>query len=154
LSKGYSKGELYVTTWGTGNEDDSSKQTHSKEYLEYLRAFTEAVIAYTGASKIDIIGHSMGVTLGRRVIKGGRVNSDSFDLGVALTNKVDAFVGIAGANWGLTTCYELPMYQTCNNNNGFYPGYMAGPVGLSDYLSELNNDKTREGSFVASILST
>jgi len=39
--------------------------------LEYLRAFTEAVIAYTGAAKIDVIGHSMGVTLSRRVIKGG-----------------------------------------------------------------------------------
>ena len=45
--------------------------THSKEYNQYLRAFTEAVIKYTGAEKVDIIGHSMGVTFGRRVIKGG-----------------------------------------------------------------------------------
>lgn len=76
----------------------------------------------------------MGVTLGRRVIKGGNVDSDTFNLGDALTDKVDTFVGIAGANWGLTACYELPMYATCNKNNGFYPGYMVGPVGLSDYL--------------------
>lgn len=73
----------------------------------YLRKFTEAVLAYTKADKIDVIGHSMGVTLGRRVIKGGRVNSaeNPFDLGHSLAGNVDVFIGIAGANWGLVTCY-------------------------------------------------
>lgn len=36
-----------------------------------LRAFVEAVIAYTGAPQVNIISHSMGVTLARKVIKGG-----------------------------------------------------------------------------------
>lgn len=36
-----------------------------------MRAFVEAVIEYTGAPKVNIIGHSMGVTIGRKVIKGG-----------------------------------------------------------------------------------
>lgn len=36
-----------------------------------MRAFVEAVIAYTGTSKVNIIGHSMGVTIGRKIIKGG-----------------------------------------------------------------------------------
>lgn len=31
----------------------------------------EAVLAYTGAPRVNIIGHSMGVSLGRKVIKGG-----------------------------------------------------------------------------------
>jgi len=44
-----------------------------------LRKFTEAVIAYTGAEKIDIIGHSMGVILGRRILKGGLVHEDEGD---------------------------------------------------------------------------
>lgn len=111
-------------------------------------------MAYTGADKVDIISHSMGVTLGRRVIKGGKVKSDSLDLGAALTSRVDTFVGIAGANWGLAICFSDPLPATCSAKNGFYPGYMIGPMGLSDYLSELNNDKTKEGSYVASILST
>lgn len=136
LDQGYKKSELYITTWGPGEKAQATKQVHSKEYLEYLRAFTEAVIAYTGANKINIISHSMGVTLGRRVIKGGKVNAAPmpFNLGPSLANKVETFIGIAGANWGLTTCYMLPTYETCNNVNGFYPGYAIGPMGLSSYL--------------------
>mmetsp|Transcript_14073 Transcript_14073/g.13676 ORF Transcript_14073/g.13676 Transcript_14073/m.13676 type:complete len:145 (+) Transcript_14073:494-928(+) len=97
----------------------------------------------------------MGVTLGRRVIKGGYVKSDNFDLGDSLSHRVDAFVGIAGANYGLTTCYGESEFllKTCNNKNGFYPGVMKD-VGLSDYLDEMNKDGTREGDYVASILST
>lgn len=97
----------------------------------------------------------MGVTLGRKVIKGGRVNSEEnpFDLGPTLSGKVDVFVGIAGANWGLVTCYELPEYQTCNTLNGFYPGYAIGPLGLSKYLHELNEDAMKEGSYTYGLLS-
>jgi triacylglycerol lipase len=52
----------------------------------------------------------MGVTLGRRVIKGGVVSEaeNPFDLGPSLASKVDTFIGIAGANWGLTTCFDFP----------------------------------------------
>jgi len=121
-----------------------------------LRAFTEAVIAYTGAAKIDIISHSMGVTLGRQIVKGGKVNAEPnpFNLGDSLADKVDTFVGIAGANWGLVTCYLMPIYGTCSKVNGFYPGYAIGPLGLSQYLSDLNNNVIKEGSHVFSMLST
>jgi len=85
----------------------------------------------------------MGVTLGRRIIKGGKVNAEAqpFDLGPSLAGKVDTFVGIAGANWGLTACYLDPLPGTCSSLNGFYPGYAYGPLGLSSYLADLNNDK-------------
>ena len=82
------------------------------------------------------------------------MSSDSIDLGASLTDRVDTFVGIAGANYGLAACYADILDDTCNKKNGFYPGYAIGPMGLSDYLQELNDDKTREGSYVASILST
>ena len=98
----------------------------------------------------------MGVTLGRRVIKGGQVNAapNPFNLGKSLASHVDTFIGIAGANWGLTTCYLLPTYQTCNDVNGFYPGYAIGPLGLSSYLYELNHDTVKEGDNVFALLST
>eukprot|EP00347_Sterkiella_histriomuscorum_P024524 403330808 len=155
LSKGYKKSELYITTWGPANKDLASNQVHSKEYLEYLRKFTEAVIAYTGAKKINVMGHSMGVTLARRVIKGGKVNAatNPFSLGASLADKVDTFIGIAGANYGLTACYVAPLYQTCNSLNGFYPGYAIGPMGLSSYLYDLNQDSIQEGDHTFGLMS-
>jgi pimeloyl-ACP methyl ester carboxylesterase len=157
LSQGYKKSEMYITTWGPGSQWQAQNQFHSKEYLTYLRKFTEAVLAYTGAEKIHVISHSMGVTLARRVIKGGKVNADSspYDLGESLANKVDTFIGIAGANYGLVNCYLIPLqFPTCNQLNGFYPGDALGPQGLSQYLKELNNDQIKEGANVFAIFST
>lgn len=134
----------------------SSQNYHSKEYLTYLRSFTEAVIKYTNATKINVIGHSMGVTLGRRVIKGGTVKSTMFpfDLGPSLADKVDTFIGIAGANYGLVTCqYVGSMLPTCNTLNGFYPG-TAKDYGLSSFLKELNDDPIKEGDHVYAMFST
>ena len=115
----------------------------------------EAVLDYTQADKIDIISHSMGVTLGRAVIKGGYFKSADYNLGAPLTDKVDTFLGIVGANYGLASCYGSSqyIYDTCNSVNGFFPGYSKN-VGLSQYLDELNNNIAREGSFVATVLST
>ena len=73
LAQGYRSSELYATTWGTGNPKDFYDNVHSNEFLNYLRNFIEAVLAYTQADQIDIIAHSMGVTMSRRVIKGGQV---------------------------------------------------------------------------------
>jgi len=46
----------------------------------------------------------MGVSTTRRVLKGGIISSlgRPFDLGPPLTDKVDTFIGIAGANWGIS----------------------------------------------------
>ena len=109
---------------------------------------------YTGAEKISVISHSMGVTLARRVIKGGWINYDTapFDLGPSLGPKVDTFIGIAGGNWGIANCVIGPnILPTCNALNGYYPGYAIGPLGLSTYLRDLNNDYNREGDHVISI---
>ncbi|OJH39211.1 hypothetical protein [Cystobacter ferrugineus] len=66
-----------------------------------MRAFIQAVQEYTGARKVDVIGHSMGVTLARKAIQGGPgydpYGGDHFDLGAPLTGRVDTFVGIAGS---------------------------------------------------------
>jgi triacylglycerol lipase len=98
----------------------------------------------------------MGVTLGRQVIKGGKVDSTlfPFDLGPSLADKVDTFIGICGANYGLVTCqYVGSMLPTCNSMNGFYPG-TAKDVGLSSYLKNLNDNKTKEGEHVYALYST
>lgn len=161
-SQGYTSAELYATTWGPASAALSSQQYHSKEHLTRLRAFIQAVKAYTGATKVDIVGHSMGVTLARKAIKGGPGNDSlaggSYHLGSALTTSVDTFVGIAGANRGLTSCYlSGPSTPTCGSTNGFYPGYLVGgfgPYGVSSFLVELANASHYEGSYVYSMWSS
>ena len=161
-SQGYTSAELYATTWGPANSAFASQQYHSKANLTRLRAFVNAVKAYTGATKVDIVTHSMGVTLMRKVVKGGTGNDaldgGAYNLGASLTSSVDAFVGIAGANRGLTTCYTTgPTTPTCGNTNGFYPGYLVGgfgPYGVSAYLVDLAGASHYEGSYVYTIWSS
>lgn len=159
LAKGYKSSELYATTWGPANTLLAANQYHSRPYLTSTRAFIEAVLAYTGASKVNIVSHSMGVTLARKAILGGAasdaLNGGSYNLGAALTSHIDTFVGIAGANWGLTSCYMIGgSTPTCGATNGLYPGYMYGPVGLSSILSSINGRSRYEGSKVYTIWST
>jgi len=161
LSKGYTRAELYAITWGDANPAQSSLQYHSRPNIQRIRAFIQAVRQYTGASKVDIITHSMGVTLARKAIKGGpandALNGGSYNLGSSLTSIVDTFVGIAGGNWGLVSCYATSGVPTCGATNGLYPGTFAcfpTPCGLSNFLAELNSSSAYEGAYRYSIWST
>jgi hypothetical protein len=155
-SQGYTPAELYATTWGPADPSQASLQYHSKAYMTRLRAFIQAVKAYTGASKVDVICHSMGVTLARKAIKGGSAYDSAaggtYSLGASLTSSVDTFVGISGANRGLTACYYSgPTTPTCSDVNGFYPGYLigfTGPYDVSSILVDMNSTSHYEGSFV------
>lgn len=162
-SQGYKTSELYATTWGDANPLLSGNQYHSKPNLQKIRAFIQAVKAYTGATQVDVVTHSMGVTLTRKAILGGAANDaangGNYNLGSPLTSSVDAFVGIAGANWGLVSCYQTGgTTPTCAATNGLYPGYSAWspyPLGLSNILYNLNSSGSHyEGAFVYSIWST
>ena len=156
LSQGYKTSELYITTWGPANQQLASQQTHSYEYVNYLRNFTEAVLKYTKAKKINVIAHSMGVTLARKVIRGGSMqdNGETYQLGESFAPKVDTFLAIAGANLGLVVCKFSFVLPTCGKSNGFYPGTAAGPVGLSTYLNDLLQNQEKEGDYVFTMLST
>lgn len=153
LAAGYTPAELYATTWGPADPGKAGDQVHSADHVQRIRAFMEAVLAYTGAERLDLIGHSMGVTLARRAILGG--NLDGHALGPPLTERVDTFVGIAGANRGLTACFFARQFPTCSDSDGLFPGYAFfwGVSGLSDFLRELNAQSGFEGTHVYSIWS-
>eukprot|EP00347_Sterkiella_histriomuscorum_P023090 403335989 len=160
LEKGYKMSELYGTTWGFGDIPHEGQHFHNKEQLLYLRKFVEAVLEYTGAAKIDVVSHSMGVTFSRRILKGGMILSlgNPFYLGEPLTHRVDSFVGIAGPNWGLLACslYLTQSFKCCNDKSGFFPGTSGGnpyPMNMSSYLEELNKDTNKEGEHTFSIIS-
>lgn len=70
-----------------------------------LCRFIEAVQAYTGSRQVDLVTHSLGVTIGRQLL----VEYPAFRADVA------AFVAIAGANHGTSVCRGLDSsYYGCN----------------------------------------
>uniref|UniRef100_A0A7E4V4G2 Lipase n=1 Tax=Panagrellus redivivus TaxID=6233 RepID=A0A7E4V4G2_PANRE len=177
LKNGYKSSELYVTTWGDRNSTNAHLRIHSCRFLSYLRMFVDAVLEYTKADKINIISHSMGVTLARRIVKGGLLlSSDSYMgycvLGQPLGNRVNVFIGLAGANTGMCNCAGADdiLFPTCNKETGFWPGDYCGQNHLtcgddpqpypctrpqySQFLEDLNSDPYHlEGNFIASLWS-
>ncbi|KHJ85503.1 triacylglycerol lipase, partial [Oesophagostomum dentatum] len=94
-------------------------------------------------------------------------SSGSCNLGNPLTAKVDVFLGLAGANYGLCNCEGAGVEEpTCNKKNGFWPGDSCGlntyTCGLkplpfpcngptySSLLMSMNTDNVREASTVYS----
>lgn len=59
-----------------------------------LKAFIEAVLSYTGADKVHIVSHSLGVTVARKTLF----------VHPFLRDKVAGFVAIAGGNHGTSLC--------------------------------------------------
>lgn len=153
LGAGYSSATLYGITWGPADAARAGDQIHERAYLVRLRTFFSAVKKYTGRAKIAVVAHSMGVTLGRKAIEGGKGEdpAGAYDLGPRLTDDVDTFVGIAGGNLGLVACYSSDA-ATCDKRWGFWPGADAkeGPSKLLGTLSTTPHD---EGAFVFSLCS-
>ncbi len=104
-TKGYTDSEIYRPSWGSSSA--SSNDHSGSEEIPVKNAINNA-ISSSCTGKIDVIGHSMGVTLAaQQIIKLGK------------SSKVDAFVGVAGAYRGLWTCGTYPwnVYtSTCGSN--------------------------------------
>ncbi len=119
LSRGYSPADIYRPNWGSScvacNNHSGSEEVPVADALLSAQANS-----CTG--QIDVIGHSMGVTLAIKQI---------LDLG--LSSDVDDFVGVAGAVRGLRSCgyYPFNVYTpTC--------GYWGLSIG-SPFLNSINN---------------
>uniref|UniRef100_A0A0N5B7U4 Lipase n=1 Tax=Strongyloides papillosus TaxID=174720 RepID=A0A0N5B7U4_STREA len=174
ISKGYKSSELYAITWGDRDPLTATLKVHDCETVIRLRKFIEAVLKYTNAPKVNIISHSMGVTLGRKAVKGGKLTEflgTSCEIGDSINQNIDVFIGISGANLGLCNCegYSSTLSATCNPINGFYPGTFCGlnvatcgvyplpfpcsSVTYSSFLTSLNEDSTSEASTVFSLWS-
>jgi triacylglycerol esterase/lipase EstA (alpha/beta hydrolase family) len=82
LNYGSYNGSGTYGVYGTGPIEDSAQQ---------LSDFVDRVLSATGASKVDIVGHSQGGMMPRYYIK--------FDNGAA---KVDKLIGLAPSNHGTT----------------------------------------------------
>jgi pimeloyl-ACP methyl ester carboxylesterase len=118
LDNGYSPREL----WGLGYQGDQcdlissptnrSGPAHSTQAnVPDLRAFVQAVLRYTGAKQVDIVAHSLGVTLTREWMR----QDHAWHL-------VRALVGIDGPNHGIINCSPDPLnYFQLPALGGFAP---------------------------------
>ena len=89
--------EAFCCNGGHGASDDPN--------VPDLYAFVQAVQTYTGSQQVDLVAHSLGVTIVRRML----------DLHPALRQDVLAAVMIAGANHGTTVCRGLATsYYGCD----------------------------------------
>ena len=129
---GYATSEL----WGLGYEGDQcdlpADQTRRSSIAHTnaanvpdLRRFVVAVLAYTGAKQVDIVAHSLGVTLAREWMRqddGGQ--------------RVRRFVAIDGPNGGIINCSPNPA-------NYFQAPAAGGFTPASEVCVELGSPNTR-----------
>lgn len=105
-ARGYTDAQIKLPDWGSKTCPACNDHSGSEE-TPVANALTSA-IASSCTGKIDVVGHSMGVTLAAREI-----------LKLNLAAKVDTFVGIAGAYRGLYSCGLYPynvVTPTCGSN--------------------------------------
>ena len=96
--------QAYVAQNPNGLANGGHGAANDDEVADLCR-FIVAVQAYTGSSQVDIVAHSLGVTIARRLMQ----------LYPSIAKNVVAFVGIAGANHGTTVCRGLETtYYGCN----------------------------------------
>ena len=118
LDHGYRASEL----WGLGYQGSQcdlvttptnrSGEAHSTAAnVPDLRAFVHAVLAFTGAKRVDIVGHSLGVTLAREWLR----QDQAYHL-------VRHLVAIDGPNHGIVDCSPSPLnYFALPALGGFTP---------------------------------
>ena len=89
--QGYSWNELWAVSYlqVTADESYNSNEGNWQEIDE----FVQAVLDYTSEDKVNVISHSLGVTVARTWLK----HAEDYP-------QVETFIGIAGANHGVAFC--------------------------------------------------
>lgn len=114
IDNGYYADEIHTPSWGSQYCPSCNNHSGSEEYP--VSDAIEEAIASSCTGKIDVIGHSMGVTLAaQQIIK------------LDVADKVDTFVGIAGAMKGLWSCGMYP-YNVWSSTCGYYGLSVNSPL--------------------------
>ena len=124
---GYNDCELFGITYLSPTEQATEPLNfHTSTKAARIRDFIQAVKAYTGKSKVNILAHSLGVTVALHGITFGN-----------LWGSIDTFINVAGGLKGLSSCLSVgfanPAFPTCGSQNifdsnifGFWPDGAAG----------------------------
>jgi hypothetical protein len=122
IAAGYRECELFGVNWLSPSEREAPQYNYHKlAKAEMVQDFIWDVLDYTGAGQVDIVSHSLGVTVALHSVQQGR-----------MWPQVRRFISIAGGMRGLTACYSVgyanALAPTCGSQNiydseifGFYP---------------------------------
>jgi len=111
--QGYNACELFGVTYLSAAEQESAALNyHRPDKYKIINDFIKAVKAYTGKAQVDIVTHSLGVSMTLAALK----YHDSWD-------SVRRFVNIAGGVRGLNSClyvgFANVLVPTCASQNAF-----------------------------------
>ena len=131
-NRGYNDCELFGITFLSNHEQEHSEGNyHRPEKYTVIIDFINAVKAYTGSERVDLVTHSLGVSMSLAALK---VN-DAW-------GSVRRFINIAGGIRGLDACLYTgpanPFVPTCGSENILDPNIFG--------LYPANNDWTGSGS--------
>jgi pimeloyl-ACP methyl ester carboxylesterase len=145
LDSGYAASEL----WGLGYQgtqcdlllDPTIRSSFSHSTVANvpdLRAFVRAVLAFTGAKRVDIVGHSLGGTLAREWMRQDRA-----------AHLVRRLVTIDSPHHGIVNCSPNPLnYFQLPASGGFTPdSAVCREYGAADtpFLRRLNKGREADG---------
>jgi pimeloyl-ACP methyl ester carboxylesterase len=133
-ARGYNDCELFGITYLSPEERGAPETNyHRPETYRIILAFINAVKADTGQPQVDIVAHSLGVSMTLAALTW----TDERSKRSKAWNGVRRFVNIAGGLRGLDACRRVgfanPMVPTCGSQHlgdryvfGFYPDDGAG----------------------------
>lgn len=134
---GYSDCELFGFNYLSAQERaDGVTVYHNPARATLIADFINDVKAYTGSTKVDVISHSLGVTMGLEALRQN-----------GLFSSTRRFISISAGLRGLASCYYAgyanPLLPVCGSANwynssvfGFYPDSWYAP-----------NPRMRNGGF-------
>ena len=145
-SAGYNDCELFGVTYLSESErQNPGDNYHEHDKQVVIADFIDQVISYTGASNVDIVSHSMGVSMGLSAIKR-----------FGKWGQIRRFVNISGGIRGLNACYATGYANayapTCASQNywdsylfGFYPD--GGYWGNNDWTGASGSKSMRKAPY-------
>ena len=125
---GYTDCDLFAITFLSEKEREHPLDVfHTTERQRLISDFVDDVLTYTKARRVDVISHSLGVTMSQQAF----TSAESWP-------KIRRFVAIAGAMRGIQVCLLAGPYNqsmmTCASQNplvdnrfGFFPKEYANP---------------------------
>jgi len=114
INQGYQSSDIFQPDWGS--KTCAACNNHSGSEETPVRNALIDAINQSCTGKVDVIGHSMGVTLAIQQID--KLNTST---------NIDSFVGIAGASRGLRSCGTYP-FNVWTSTCGYYGLSVNSPL--------------------------